>query len=90
MEKPGNWSNMTMKNQPRVSPIIAAVSLFLASGPIPAAAQMNVRIGSGARGSSGVPAINGVVLPSAGAASNSPAALGLGGTLSAPRTSRRA
>ncbi|MCM2303700.1 MAG: hypothetical protein NDJ72_03305, partial [Elusimicrobia bacterium] len=74
-----------MKKETRLSPVFLALSLFLASGPLPAAAQMRVQIGAGSSaGVPVVPALGGSVLPSAGSLSNSPATLGLGGSLAAP------
>jgi hypothetical protein len=74
-----------MKKQPRLFPVFVALSLFLVSGPLPAAAQMRAQIGASA-GSvvPVVPAIGGSILPSAGILSNSPATLGLNGVLGAP------
>ncbi len=77
-----------MKKQPRLSPVLVAVSLFLTSLPLPAAAQMRAQIGTG----SGsvvpvVPALGGSILPSAGTLENSPATLGLNGSLAAPSVS---
>lgn len=74
-----------MKKETRLSPVFLALSLFLASGPLPAAAQMRVQVGAGSSaGVPVVPALGGSVLPSAGSLSNSPAALGLNGSLAAP------
>jgi hypothetical protein len=74
-----------MKKETRLSPVFLALSLFLASGPLPAAAQMRVQVGAGSSaGVPVVPALGGSVLPSAGSLTNTPAALGLNGTLAAP------
>lgn len=73
-----------MKKQPRLSPMFVALSLALASSPLPAAAQMRVQggVGSGAVVPA-VPAIGGGILPSAGALSNSLMPIGLNGSLAA-------
>lgn len=73
-----------MKKETRLSPVFLALSLFLASGPLPAAAQMRVQVGAGS--SAGVPVVPalGGVRSGAGSLANTPAALGLNGSLSAP------
>lgn len=72
-----------MKKQPRLFPVFVALCLFLVSGPLPAAAQMRVQVGAGS--SAGVPIVPvGSILPSAGALSNSPSAISLNASLSAP------
>jgi len=74
-----------MKKQPRLFPVFVALSLFLVSGPLPAAAQMRVQIGAGAASAVPVvPAIGAGIAPAAGALSNSLTPLGLGGSLLAP------
>ncbi len=74
-----------MKKETRLSPVFLALSLFLASGPLPAAAQMRVQVGAGSSaGVPVVPALGGGIRSGAGSLSNSPAALGLNGSLSAP------
>ncbi|MBI2387952.1 MAG: hypothetical protein HYV14_18345 [Elusimicrobia bacterium] len=74
-----------MKKETRLSPVFLALSLFLASGPLPAAAQMRVQVGAGSSaGVPVVPALGGSILPSAGSLTSSPATLGLNGSLSAP------
>ena len=76
-----------MKKETRLSPVFLALSLFLASGPLPAAAQVLGRVQVGAGSSAGVPvvpALGGSILPSAGSLANTPAALGLNGSLAAP------
>lgn len=73
-----------MKKETRLSPVFLALSLFLASGPLPAAAQMRVQVGPGS--TAGVPVVP--VLGNGARASlgglNAPAALGLTGALAAP------
>ncbi|MCR4294367.1 MAG: hypothetical protein NUW21_02440, partial [Elusimicrobia bacterium] len=73
-----------MKKETRLSPVFLALSLFLASGPLPAAAQMRVQVGAGS--GSGVPVVPalGGIRSGAGSLSNSPAALGLNGSFAAP------
>ena len=74
-----------MKKQPRLSPVFVALSLFLASGPLPAAAQMRSQVGvTGTAGSIAVLPVSGAILPAAGTLSGPSAGLGLNGTLSAP------
>ncbi|MBI2788108.1 MAG: hypothetical protein HYX59_05440 [Elusimicrobia bacterium] len=74
-----------MKKETRLSPVFLALSLFLASGPLPAAAQMRVQVGAGSSaGVPVVPALGGSILPGAGSLTNTPAALGLNGSLAAP------
>lgn len=73
-----------MKKQPRLSPVLVALALFLATGPLPVAAQMRVQIGAGANAALPVPAINAPLQSGAGVLSGAPSALGLTGALSAP------
>ncbi|MDD5303712.1 MAG: hypothetical protein PHS14_11465, partial [Elusimicrobia bacterium] len=74
-----------MKKHPRLSPVFVALSLFLASGPLPAAAQMRVQVGAGSGSAVPVvPALGGSILPGAGSPANSPATIGLYGSLAAP------
>lgn len=74
-----------MKKESRLSPVFLALSLFLVSGPLPAAAQMRVQVGAGSSaGVPVVPALGGGVIPTAGGLTGSPAALGLNGSLAAP------
>ena len=74
-----------MKKQPRLFPVFVALSLFLVSGPLPAAAQMRAQVGSAAGSAVPVvPVIGAGILPSAGMLSNSLAPIGLGGFLAAP------
>ncbi|MDP3542743.1 MAG: hypothetical protein Q8T11_09795 [Elusimicrobiota bacterium] len=77
-----------MKKDTRLSPVFLALSLFLASGPLPAAAQMRVQVGAGSSaGVPVVPALGGGIRSGAGSLSNSPAVLGLNGSLAAPALS---
>jgi hypothetical protein len=77
-----------MKKQPRLFPVFVALCLFLASGPLPAAAQMRVQVGAGTGSMVPVvPTIGAGMTPNAGSLSNSPATLGLNATLAAPSIS---
>jgi len=71
-----------MKKQPRLSPALAALSFFLLSGPLPAAAQMRVQVGAG----SAATAIGPVGVSALPAGSFTPLmpTAGLAGSLSAP------
>ncbi|MEK7232350.1 MAG: hypothetical protein AAB268_00930 [Elusimicrobiota bacterium] len=74
-----------MKKQRRLSTLFVAASLFLASGPLPAAAQMRAQLGAGS--GTVVPvvlAIGAGIVPSAGAWSNPLTPIGLNGALVAP------
>ncbi len=74
-----------MNKQPRLFPALVSASLFLASGPLPAAAQMRAQVNAGSSAIVPVvPAIGGVNLPSAGAWSNALTVVGPNGLLAAP------
>ncbi|PIR19702.1 MAG: hypothetical protein COV48_00510 [Elusimicrobia bacterium CG11_big_fil_rev_8_21_14_0_20_64_6] len=73
-----------MKKQPRLSPVLVALSLFIASGPLPAAAQVVGRVQLGA--GTAAPAMSPIgvsALPTGSFAPLTPGA-GLIGSLSAP------
>jgi hypothetical protein len=74
-----------MKKQPRLFPVFAALSLFLAAGPFPAVAQMRVQAGAGS--SVVVPValgIGGGIVPSAGPLWSLSTPIGLSAALAAP------
>jgi hypothetical protein len=73
-----------MKKQPRLTPVFVALSLFLTSMPLPAAAQMRVQIGAGT--GSVVPSVPAIgVMPTGGAMTNAlTPGMGLNGSLAAP------
>ncbi len=77
-----------MKKQPRLSPVLAAVFLFLASGPLPAAAQMRVQGRLPTAIGSGIPSPIGSVIGApalnAGGLTNALNPLGLNGSFAAP------
>ena len=74
-----------MTKQPRLSPVLVALSLFIASGPLPAAAQVRVQVGQTAGGIPAVSPIGASSLNGAGLPSNAlSSGLGLNGALSAP------
>jgi len=71
-----------MKNPPRLFPAFVALSFFLLSGPLPAAAQMRVQVGAGSMGTGIVP-VGVSALPTGYFTPLMPSA-GLNGSLSAP------
>jgi len=71
-----------MKKQPRLFPAFVALSFFLLSGPLPAAAQMRVQVGAGSMGTAAVP-VGVSALPTGSFTPLMPSA-GLNGSLSAP------
>ena len=73
-----------MNKQPRLFPVLVAASLFLASGPLPAAAQMRAQVAAGSGAVAPIIPIGVSALPAGGSFSPLTPAAGLNGSLAAP------
>ncbi len=73
-----------MKKQPRLFPVLVAASFFLASGPLPAAAQIRAQVAAGSGAAAPIGPIGVSALPSGSAFSPLTPAAGFNSSLSAP------